>query len=100
LAPKLPVELGCKMLDYEFIDVIWGRELHMRTMSIAVGFALLFAVTSPVLAADMAVKVSPAPRVAAAEPVCLRWVQQTYSWYNYCDPVPYYPRSTRLWWGL
>jgi hypothetical protein len=27
-------------------------------------------------------------------------VQQNYSWYNYCDPVPYYPRSTRYWWGF
>ena len=43
-----------------------------------------------------------APKVArvAAEPVCLRWVQQNYSWYNYCDPVPYYPRATRYWWGF
>jgi hypothetical protein len=72
----------------------------MRTIVISAGIALLYAVTSPVFAADMAVKSARAPRVAAAEPVCLRWVQQNYSWYNYCDPVPYYPRSTRYWWGL
>jgi len=32
----------------------------------------------------------------------LRWVQTTYSWYNYCDPIPYYPRAARWgWtWGL
>jgi hypothetical protein len=94
LVAKLTVELGAKMLDYEVV-VIWGRELHMRTISIAAGFALLCAVTSPVLAADMPVKA--APRVVA-EPVCLRWVQQNYSWYNYCDPIPYYPRATRFWW--
>ena len=72
----------------------------MRTLPISAGIALLCAVSSPVFAADMAVKATPAPRVAAAEPVCLRWVQQNYSWYNYCDPIPYYPRSTRHWWGL
>jgi hypothetical protein len=70
----------------------------MRKMAIAAGIALLCAATSPVLAAEVAVK---APkRVVAAEPVCLRWVQQNYSWYNYCDPVPYYPRATRYWWGF
>lgn len=73
----------------------------MRTLPIAAGIALLCAVTSPVLAADMAVKApKEAPRVSTAEAVCLRWVQQNYSWYNYCDPIPYYPRSTRYWWGL
>jgi len=71
----------------------------MRTISIAAGFALLCAAASPVLAADMTVK---APREAkvVAEPVCLRWVQQNFSWYNYCDPVPYYPRAARYWWGF
>lgn len=70
----------------------------MRKISIAAGFVLLCAVASPVLAADMPVK---APREArVAEAVCLRWVQQNFSWYNYCDPVPYYPRSSRYWWGF
>ena len=69
----------------------------MRKTAIAAGIALLCAATSPVLAADMTVKAKP---VAVAEPVCLRWVQQNYSWYNYCDPVPYYPRATRYWWGF
>ena len=72
----------------------------MRTLLVSAGIALLCAVSSPVFAADMAVKATPAPQVATAEVVCLRWVQQNYSWYNYCDPVPYYPRSTRHWWGL
>ena len=52
-----------------------------------------------VLAADMPVKATKEARVVA-EPVCLRWVQSNYSWYNYCDPIPYYPRPTRYWWGL
>ena len=71
----------------------------MRKLSIAAGFALLCAITTPVLAADMVVKPPREARVAA-EAVCLRWVQQNFSWYNYCDPVPYYPRNTRYWWGF
>jgi hypothetical protein len=71
----------------------------MRTLSIATGFALLCAAASPALAADMPVKTSKEARVVS-EPVCLRWIQQNYSWYNYCDPIPYYPRATRYWWGL
>ena len=71
----------------------------MRKTAIAAGIALLCAAASQALAADMITKGPKAARVAA-EPVCLRWVQQNYSWYNYCDPVPYYPRSTRYWWGF
>jgi len=71
----------------------------MRTLSIAAGFALLCAGASPVLAADMPVKATKEARIVA-EPACLRWVQSNYSWYNYCDPIPYYPRATRYWWGL
>jgi hypothetical protein len=97
LAVKLSVELGAKMLDYGVIQVICGWERQMRTMLIAAGFALLCAVTSPVHAADMVVK-APKETKVAAEPVCLRWVQQNYSWYNYCDSIPYYPRATRFWW--
>ena len=71
----------------------------MRKTAIAAGIALLCATASQALAADMTTR---GPKVArvAAEPVCLRWVQQNYSWYNYCDPVPYYPRATRYWWGF
>jgi hypothetical protein len=47
----------------------------------------------------MPVKAAKEARVAAG-PACLRWVQSNYSWYNYCDPIPYYPRATRYWWGL
>ena len=93
------------MLNYREVSVFANGRTEMgskimRMLPISAGIVLLCAVTSPVFAADMAVKASPAPKVAAAEPVCLRWVQQNYSWYNYCDPVPYYPRSTRYWWGL
>ena len=69
----------------------------MRKTAIAAGIAVLCVLASPVAAADMPVK---AQKVARSEPVCLRWVQQNYSWYNYCDPVPYYPRSSRYWWGF
>jgi hypothetical protein len=71
----------------------------MRKTAIAAGIALLCAAASQALAADMTTKGPKLARVAA-EPVCLRWVQQNYSWYNYCDPVPNYPRATRYWWGF
>jgi hypothetical protein len=71
----------------------------MRTTSIGAALALLCAATSSVLAADMVVKAPKEARVIAA-PACLRWVQQNYSWYNYCDPVPYYPRAKYYLWGL
>ena len=88
------------MLNYESADAIFtGGEPDMRALAIAAGFAVLCGITSPVLAADMAVKATKEARVVA-EPMCLRWVQQNYSWYNYCDPIPYYPRATRYWWGL
>ena len=64
----------------------------MRTMPVAATIALLCTMTSSVFAADMSVPAAPqAPR--SAEAVCLRWVPQTYSWYNYCDPIPYYGRK-------
>jgi hypothetical protein len=71
----------------------------MRKTAIAAATALACAAASPALAADMAVKAPKEARVAA-EQVCLRWVQQTYSWYNYCDPIPYYPRAARWGWTL
>ena len=94
------------MLNYRHDAAASGRERDstrgsppMRKTAIAAGIALLCAAASQALAADMTTK---GPKVArvAAEPVCLRWVQQNYSWYNYCDPVPYYPRATRYWWGF
>lgn len=92
------------MLNYRHDAAASAAELdsrrgsHMRKTAIAAGIALLCAAASQAPAADMATKAS--KKVAAVEPVCLRWVQQNYSWYNYCDPVPYYPRNTRYWWGF
>lgn len=58
--------------------------------------ALVLGWTAFAQAADLAVPVQkrtvirePRP---VAQPVCMRWIEQTYSWYNYCDPVPYYSR--------
>ena len=63
----------------------------MRTVSVAGSIALLCVITSSAFAADLAV---PAQREAVAQPqptevACLRWIEQTYSWYNYCDMIPY-----------
>jgi len=41
--------------------------------------------------------------VQAVEADCIRWVRQTQSWFNYCEPVPYYgkPPSHYEWgWNL
>jgi len=65
---------------------------------------LLYAalIGSQASAADLALPkkqtvVSRRPVVAAQ--VCLRFVEQTYSWYNYCDPIPYYSRDKYGWGG-
>jgi len=63
----------------------------MRTMAVAASVALLCMMTSSVFAADMTVPAAPQEQ-KSAEMVCLRWIPQTYSWYNYCDPIPYYTR--------
>ena len=70
----------------------------MRKAALAVGIALLCGTASPGFAADMAVK-GPKAAPVVAEQACLRWVQQTYSWYNYCDPIPYYGRAARWGWA-
>lgn len=31
------------------------------------------------------------------EVACLKWVPENYSWYNYCDPVPYYGKHQNHW---
>ena len=74
-----------------------GREAEqsMRAFLFAVGTASLCIMSSPGIAADMALPretVIPT-KAPAAEVACLRWVEQNYSWYNYCDPVPHYPRQ-------
>ena len=69
----------------------------MRTAPIAISVALLFAMTSSGIAADLVrpaqkqVTVPVQPQATAV--ACLRWVEQTYSWYNYCDSIPYYGRQ-------
>jgi hypothetical protein len=69
----------------------------MRALLFAVGTTALCIMSSPGIAADMAVprqKETMVPtRAPAVEAACLRWVEQNYSWYNYCDPVPYYGRQ-------
>lgn len=70
---------------------------------VAAGAVALSFISAPSMAADLAVPkqqemVTKAP---VAERFCLRWVEQNYSWYNYCDPVPYYPRKYAYhWFGL
>jgi len=66
----------------------------MRVLGIAAGLALMCAMASPVMAADMAVKAAPkAVKAPPKQAACLQWIEQTYSWYNYCDPIPYYGRG-------
>lgn len=73
----------------------------MRALLFAAGMAALCIMSSPGIAADLAVPqkdVVMPTKAPAAEAVCLRWVEQNYSWYNYCDPVPYYPRKYAYHW--
>lgn len=64
----------------------------MRISAMAVGTAFLCILVSSAVAADLTFK--PQKKYVKAEPKdCLRWIEQTYSWYNYCDPVPYYGRG-------
>jgi hypothetical protein len=65
----------------------------MRMISVAASVALLCISASSGFAADIAVPVKKAEAPKVAEKVCLRWIEQTYSWYNYCDLIPYYGRS-------
>jgi len=66
---------------------------------------LVFAtlVGSQVFAADLALPkkatVATTPQPVVADQYCLRFVEQTYSWYNYCDPIPYYGRHKYAWSG-
>jgi hypothetical protein len=38
--------------------------------------------------------------VAETQIECIRWVRQNQAWYNYCDPVPHFARTTYgdYWW--
>lgn len=75
----------------------------MRAARYLTGVVFLCAAMSAASAADMAVprqKHAAIPEKAApAEAACIKWVEQNYSWYNYCDPVPYYGRNKYVWQG-
>lgn len=72
----------------------------MRALLCAVGTAAFCIMSSPGIAADMAMpKKAAVVRAPAVEVACLRWVEQNYSWYNYCDPVPYRPRQNHNFFG-
>ena len=73
----------------------------MRILFLAAGIALIGAMSSPSVAADLVVpKQMPTKAAAPAKKLaCLRWVPQTYSWYNYCDPIPYYGKHQNHWFG-
>lgn len=77
-------------------------DLTMRTAHFLAGVVFLCAAVSAANAADMAVRQKHAAvpeKVAPAEAVCIKWVEQNYSWYNYCDPIPYYGRNKYAWQG-
>ncbi len=72
----------------------------MRKILFAACAAVVCIMSSPGIAADLTVpprKEAVVPKKAAADLVCLRWIEQTYSWYNYCDPIPYSPRHAHDW---
>jgi hypothetical protein len=67
----------------------------MRSILSVVAVALFCSASGAAYAADLPVKAprqQTAVQTAAPAQTCLRWVEQTYSWYNYCDPIPYYSR--------
>jgi hypothetical protein len=51
-------------------------------------------------ATDIAVPMGRRVEVVQTPVVCIQWVRQNQSWYNYCDPVPYFARTTYgdYWW--
>lgn len=68
---------------------------------VAAGAFALSLISASGMAADLAVpkqQVEMPTKAPVAERACLRWVEQNYSWYNYCDPVPYYPRKYAYHW--
>ncbi len=75
----------------------------MRSVLLVTSAILFCSVASVGNAADLAVprqKEVAVPQAAPATQIaCMRWIQQTYSWYNYCDPVPYNPRGKYAWSG-
>jgi len=73
----------------------------MRILFLAASVALLGVIASPSIAADLTLprKEAMPTKAPAKQLACLRWVPQNYSWYNYCDPVPYYGRHQNHWFG-
>jgi hypothetical protein len=61
-----------------------------RPMVVLFGMALIAAVSSA-SAAGLTLK-KPRTHVASVQAECVRWVEQNWSWYNYCGPVRYPPR--------
>lgn len=73
----------------------------MRMAFVVLGAALFCFASSSGNAADLPLPhhqhympVKALPQKTAS---CMRWVEQNYSWYNYCDPVPYYGRHENHW---
>jgi hypothetical protein len=74
----------------------------MRVIAASAILAFATLGVSQSFAADLALPkketvISTQPVVA--DQYCLRFVEQTYSWYNYCDPIPYYGRHKYAWSG-
>lgn len=68
----------------------------MRLVIASTVLLLVALAGSRAFAADLALPKK--DTLASRQPVatdheCLRFVEQTYSWYNYCDPIPYYGRN-------
>jgi hypothetical protein len=75
----------------------------MRSVLLVTSTILFCTVATLANAADLDVRrqkeaVAP-PSAPVVDVACLRWVETTYSWYNYCDPVPYYGRGKYAWSG-
>jgi hypothetical protein len=71
----------------------------MRAFLFAIGATAFCIMSSPGIAADMALPKKEAVAGAPVQVACLRWVEQNYSWYNYCGPVPYRPRQNHNFFG-
>jgi hypothetical protein len=77
----------------------------MRIFAATASLVVATLIGSQAFAADLAlpkkeaVVSRPVATPVVADQVCLRFVEQTYSWYNYCDPIPYYGRNKYPWSG-
>jgi hypothetical protein len=70
------------------------KESIMHRQAIVLFATALFAALSfaSANAADLTLATKPRAHVASAQTECVRWVEQTLSWYNYCDPIRYPPQ--------